>query len=303
EEPLLGPLREFFVRPRKDFRARILRFAWELGGGSGEPPQNGLLLIEALHSGSLIVDDIQDRSTERRGGPALHLVIGEPLAINAGNWLYFHAAALAGKLGLSPRAELELRRAINDTVLRCHLGQALDLGVRIGSLPQRRVAPMVRTATALKTGSLLELAARSGALLANADVSAVETLATFGNELGVALQMLDDVSGIYNAARFHKGHEDLIQGRPTWPWAWLAEHVDELGYTRIQHIARDVEAGVVRPETLAEHLRERLGDEPLTRAREHLSRAIDGLRSRFTQTPAFLELEAHVLALEASYVG
>ena len=301
EEPLLGPLREFFERPRKDFRARLLVCAFELAGGEGHPPSQALLMIEALHAGSLIVDDIQDRSTERRGRPALHLEIGEPLAINAANWLYFHAASLAGKLGLRPRGELSLRRALNDAVLRCHLGQALDLGVRMGNLPQRRVATTVRTATALKTGSLLELATRTGALLARADKQTVELVSAFGAELGVGLQMLDDLSGIYSLSRCHKGHEDLLQGRPTWPWAWLAEQLDELGYSRIQHVARDVERGLVHPETLAEQVRDRLGESAPRRCHQHLAHALATLRPRFGTAPAFHTLESQVAALEASY--
>jgi geranylgeranyl pyrophosphate synthase len=129
-------------------------------------PERLPLLVEILHAGSLIVDDIQDGSAYRRGKPALHVLVGVPLALNAGNWLYFLPHRLLQDLRLDSHVELELRRALDRGVLRCHYGQALDLGVRLGSLSQREVRGVVSLCTRLKTGSLLELAAEVGAIAA-----------------------------------------------------------------------------------------------------------------------------------------
>lgn len=301
ERSLLGPLREFLAREGKELRASLVVSGWEIAGGRAPLPSGAPLLVEVLHAGSLIIDDIQDGSLVRRGGRSLHLLIGEPLAINAGNWLYFYAEQLAGRLGLAPNAELELRRAVSRAVLNCHYGQALDLSTQIGMLAHRQVAQLVRTTTSLKTGSLFELAAEVGAICAGAGEDTTRALARFGQALGVGLQMLDDLGGIYCARQCHKGHEDLLNGRPTWVWAWLAEELDELSYTRLQHSAREVERRDLHPEILAKAIRERLGDAGRRRVRAQLTRALDELRAAVGASPAFKSLENRLTRLEQSY--
>ncbi len=163
EHALFHPLSKAARRPGKEFRARLSRICWDLGGGEGEVPRELGLIVEALHLGSLIVDDIEDESECRRGVPCLHQQVGLPLALNAGNWLYFWPGAVLSRAGFEAPIELALRRAIDRAVLRCHYGQALDLSVRVGELRQREVLDVVFATTRLKTGSLMELAAELGA--------------------------------------------------------------------------------------------------------------------------------------------
>jgi geranylgeranyl pyrophosphate synthase len=301
ERSLLGPLREFFGRPGKELRAALVTSAWQIAGGKGALPREAAMLVELLHGGSLIIDDIQDGSELRRGGTALHRVIGEPLAINTGNWLYFYAEELAGRLSLAPLAELELRRAVSSAVLRCHYGQALDLSARVGMLAQPQVATVVRATTELKTGSLFALAARVGAISAGASAELGAELAEFGQTLGVGLQMLDDLSGLCSPRLRHKGHEDLVNGRPTWLWAWLADEIDELGYTRLQHAVREVERGALSPDVVADALRERLSISGRARVHEHFARARERLRASAGPSAALRALELQVTRLEESY--
>ncbi|HYQ27458.1 MAG TPA: polyprenyl synthetase family protein, partial [Polyangiaceae bacterium] len=220
---LVGPLLDFLGRPGKEFRARLVVMAWQLSGRNQSPPAELPLIVEALHCGSLIVDDIEDQSNERRGAPALHCRYGLPRALNAGNFLYFWALELLSRLNLPPITELALHRAFSRTLLACHQGQALDLSVDVTRLEQREVLPTVSAVTQLKTGKLCELAALMGALTAGAPQSRARAIADFAQELGVGLQMLDDLGGITSERRAHKGHEDLRHARPTWPWAWAAE--------------------------------------------------------------------------------
>ena len=301
ERLLLAPLREFFGRAGKELRAALVTSAWELAGGRDSMPLEAAMLVELLHGGSLIIDDIQDGSEVRRGGAALHLLIGEPLAINTGNWLYFYAEELASRLGLPAAAELELRRAVSSAVLHCHYGQALDLSARVGLLGRSQVPKVVRATTLLKTGSLFELAARVGAISAGASLPVTQRLAEFGQMLGVGLQMLDDLSGICSPHRRHKGHEDLLNGRPTWPFAWLAEELDELGYSRVQHTMREVERRDLHPEVVAEVLRERLGASGKVKVHAHLVQALERLRGGIGPSAALRALELQVARIEEGY--
>ena len=68
--------------------------------------------------------------------------------------------------------------------------------------------------------------------------------------------MLDDLSGLYDPRRAQKGIEDLRNGSPTWPFAWLSQHLDELSFSRLQHQSEAVVNGELAPEVLAAALRD-----------------------------------------------
>ena len=298
EQALFGPLREIALRPGKEFRGQLTHVAWELGGGAGRLRHEIPAIVEAYHLGSLIVDDIEDGSELRRGAPALHQVVGVPLALNAGNWLYFWPGALLARAGFRPEVELALRTAIDRAVLRCHYGQALDLSVRVTELHHDEVAAVVYATTRLKTGSLMELAAELGAIAAGASADRVRVLAELGRDIGVALQMLDDLGGIAVARRAHKGREDLAAARPSWVWAWLAESVDRVTYRRLRSMAESVARGELEPDGLAALLAERVAAHGRSAIRERLGSTLDAARATFGQARGIVELESELTRLE-----
>ncbi len=253
---LIDPALEFMARPGKQLRARVLECGFALAGGDGAPPERLSLAIELLHAGSLIVDDIEDGSPSRRGGPALHLARGLATALNTGNWLYILALDELARSGVEEAGEPADRRALH-TLLRCHHGQALDVSIRACELDQSEHPGVASAITALKTASLVELAARLGAAAAGADGARARALARFGHELGVYLQMLDDLSSVTASARRDKGAEDLTLSRVTWVWAWLAETLDGEAFARLQRAARDVAAGAA-PDPLIDDIGARI---------------------------------------------
>jgi geranylgeranyl pyrophosphate synthase len=275
----------------KDFRGQLVTIAWQLAGGRGEAPGELSAIIEALHLGSLIIDDIEDGSTERRGAPALHHTVGLPVALNTGNWLYFWPMTLISRLALKPDIELELRRAIDRAVLHCHYGQALDLTVRVTELRQREVTAVVFATTRLKTGSLMDLAARVGAIAAGGDHETVAALGALGRDLGVALQMLDDLSGVCDEARCHKGYEDLLAARPTWLWAWLAESGDAVAYCRLRALGEAVVSGESDAQLLAEQLRDAVTGSGQSAIRELLTSAVSTLGCTVPEAPSSATLK------------
>jgi geranylgeranyl pyrophosphate synthase len=296
---LAGPAAAFLARPGKDIRARLVRAGWRLGGGlpheahdphqAPSPRARGIeLVIELIHAGSLIVDDVEDASEERRGAPALHRLVGAPLAINTGSWMYFWALAELARLGLPGAVE---RAAA--ALARCHQGQALDLATRVVDLEPRDVPAVVAATTRLKTGALCRLAVELGALAAGAPADRVASLADLGEAIGCALQMLDDLGGLVAAratgpdarARRAKGHEDLREARPTWAWAWLAEQRDPFAWARLVGLARAVAAGA-DPGPLAEALAERI--EPIGRGRARATHdaALAAARAALARDPA-----------------
>ncbi len=301
ERALAGPVREFLRRPGKTFRAQLVAASWRLAGGaSGAMPELLPLIVELIHAGSLIIDDIEDGSASRRGEPALHHLFGTPTALNAGNWLYFFPLCLIPRLGVSPEVELAIYRRATCALARCHEGQALDLALRMGELPQREIPCSVALATELKTGGLMELAAALGAEAAGGRTGVVSALAEFGRQLGIGLQMLDDLGGLLSERRSDKAIEDLLHGRPTWPWAWLAEDLGQLRFAALQQRARQL-SGESDARQLAASMREELAGQGRLRVRSHLSRIVTDLRVRLDDHDALRPLEAEIERLEASY--
>jgi geranylgeranyl pyrophosphate synthase len=301
EPALVGPLTDFLGRPGKEFRARLVRLGFQLSGRNHAPPAELPLIIEALHSGSLIVDDIEDESNERRGAPALHCLYGLPRALNAGNFLYFWALELLTRLGLPPITELALHRAFSCTLLACHQGQALDLSVDVTELAQSEVLPTVAAVTRLKTGKLCELAAYMGAVAAGASQSKAQAIAHFGRELGIGLQMLDDLGGISSERRAHKGQEDLRHRRPTWPWAWAAETLDASAYAKVQKLGRAVASSGEGGEHVASHLRRAAAGHGRAQAHAGLSLALARLAEAVPEPRAISEIEHELARLKESY--
>lgn len=189
-------------------------------------------LLEALHGGSLIIDDIQDGATSRRGKPSLHTEIGVPLAINSGNLLYFRALSLIEKMNLDPRTELTVSRLCHQAMTKGHLGQALDLGVRVDELPPSKARELSMAALKLKTGALMSLATELGAVACGVHPEVREALKNFGLHFGFALQSFNDL-GEYSSKSDHVS-QDLLLGRPSWIWICAAEYFSESDYLKFQ---------------------------------------------------------------------
>ena len=233
--------------------------------------------MELLHAGSLIVDDIEDGSTQRRGAPSLHQLYGVPVALNTGNWLYFAPMALIPRLELPPACELAVTRRVVTTLLRCHQGRRSIS--RCGSVipAQGELSGVVAASTRLKTGVLMELSAVLGALAAGAGEERVEALGRFGMELGVGLQMLDDLGNLESDHEGPKQHEDSRLGRPTWPWAWLAQELPPSHFAPLAALAREVEHGRREARHLASAMRLALGRRGRERAHGLLHTALTRL--------------------------
>lgn len=222
---LVEPARDFLSHPGKQLRGQLVRAGFDLGGGTREAKlaDRGAELLESLHAGSLVVDDIQDESLERRGSPTLHRRYGVGIALNAGNWMYFHPLDEVAQWGLDPVTERGVYRLCHTALVRAHYGQALDVGVRIDELPLERIEKVTLASLELKTGALTSLALSLGGLLGGASEARLETLSGFGVAFGVALQMLDDLGNLGGKSPADsKRFEDLKLRRPSWAWAMAA---------------------------------------------------------------------------------
>jgi geranylgeranyl pyrophosphate synthase len=194
-----APLHELLLRGGQRWRVPIGRLAYAACGGAGEPPA-ALGVIELLHTASLVIDDIQDGSATRRGGPAAHVAHGIPIALGAANAAYFRALALL-RDALPPALRLRAYDMLAAEMFAAHLGQALDLG--LASRPDASTAADERHYDVLaraKTGALVRIAARLGAIAAAASEADERALSDWAGEIGLAYQIRDDLEDAAGAA-------------------------------------------------------------------------------------------------------
>ena len=244
--PLLNPVNDFFSHPGKNIRSQLIRIGFQLSypeetsvdETSEKRIQLACSIIEAIHGGALIVDDIQDGSIVRRNEPTLHLKYGLPKALNAGNWMYFWALEQIKHLDLDPiKKDLLMDQALR-LLSMAHLGQALDVGTRIDEIPQSKVYETSLASIELKTGTLMSLALITGGMLGKAEN--IQKLDEIGARLGIALQMFDDLGNFFNTkSSAYKRLEDLKLRRPTWIWA-MASRQDEQSYSQFLAAVRNL---------------------------------------------------------------
>ncbi|MDF1700694.1 MAG: polyprenyl synthetase family protein [Planctomycetota bacterium] len=301
EAALLEPARSMLERGGKRFRGHLVELCWQIAGGEGPCPETLPAIIEIIHAGTLIVDDIEDESTERRAAPTVHELFGVPLALNAGNWLYFWALDLLGDLQLPPAIELDLHHRLGRMLVQGHAGQALDLDADILRLPQPAVAEHVEHMSRLKTGSFMSAAAGLGAAAAQAPAPVIAAVEHFGLALGGGLQMLDDLANLGAGRQGAKRYEDLRHGRANWPWAWMATQVEAPDWAASMDHLRAVRVEEREAASLAEALLERVG--PFGRASVHalLAGAFDDLRAAIGPHPLLASFRSEIERLEASH--
>jgi geranylgeranyl pyrophosphate synthase len=299
-DALYAPLAEYLGRSGKLVRARLVRHGWRLGGGRGEPHETLCLLPEILHSASLIVDDLQDGALTRRGGPALHRLIGPERALNAANWLYFWPYALLDELRLSAARRRACVELITATLLDCHRGQALDLGVQVWTLAQDSVPELVAEQSRLKTGRLTALCVALGAVAGGASAARLDVLQRFGEQVGVGLQMLDDLTAVLVADRHDKAGEDLRCGRPTWAWALAAQRCSQWQYHALAREARAAaESG--NWQAVCADLAAAIGSDALDAVRHVLKEAGDFLTTHGFDAVAVNDVRVDLDRLERAY--
>lgn len=227
---LHDPAREFMSRPKKEFRAELVSIGCALYS-KGVPPTSKQKIalaelsrvLEWIHAGSLIVDDIQDDSKERRGGPTAHRLYGVGPALNLGNWMYFEALKALHALDVEDCVKLKIISCAHEAMHQAHLGQALDLGANMMDLSVEQIQEVVCKSHSLKSGALVALALQVGALIGDKDAD-LQLLLELGTQLGSSLQRFDDVGNLKFGSADLKSLEDLTLGRPSWIWLYLASH-------------------------------------------------------------------------------
>ncbi|WP_304226427.1 polyprenyl synthetase family protein [Gracilinema caldarium] len=241
-QELTAPGRDLIDRGGKRWRPLLMTLTCETLGG-GDSALDLVPLVEYPHNGSLIHDDIEDSSDERRGKPAIHILYGLDRGLNSGSFLYFvgltalqnWAAPAARKNAVTQCWGLHLRRI--------HLGQAMDIAWHrnFSSLPSLEEYDLM---CRMKTGVLARMAIELGVYtaglkqdirkgihiddpLAEAQPELARRLADEGRlaealglaaeNLGVGFQIFDDVKNLTTGNPGKKRGDDIVEGKKSLP--------------------------------------------------------------------------------------
>lgn len=185
-----------------------------LGAQFGDPHAPGVVpaavVIELTHLATLYHDDVMDEAEVRRGVPSANTHWNNSVAVLTGDFLFARASHILADLG--PEAV----RVQAEAFERLVTGQIMETaGPQNGQDPVDHYLEVI----AGKTGSLIAVAGRFGAMMAGADERALSILTQYGERIGVAFQLADDVLDIASDSR-ESGKTpgtDLREGIPTLP--------------------------------------------------------------------------------------
>jgi octaprenyl-diphosphate synthase len=266
-QALTAPARDMLSRGGKRWRPLLLSlFCETLGGADAALPLAPL--VEFCHNASLIHDDIEDNSDERRGKPAAHIIHGIDAAINGGCFLYFlplqcigsWAAGLKSQFGLSMAAAQVCTARVYDLwgeyIRKLHLGQAMDIywHRNFSHIPE---LAEYYTMCGLKTGCLARFAADLGIYSAtaaagitpnNTDIL-MEYLGRAAEKLGVGFQILDDAKNLTAGIPGKKRGDDVVEGKKSLPVLLYLHRYPERRETVARCFAAAHSGGVCAPET------------------------------------------------------
>ncbi len=235
----------------KRFRPVLCLASFEASGGKGGGAMPVACAIELIHTYSLIHDDLpcMDDDDMRRGRPTNHKVFGEAIAVLAGDALLTHAIELivtvAGReLGCESclRVLEDVTRAIG--VDGMVAGQVVDMESE-GKPSDEETVSYIHSR---KTGALITSTARCGATAAGADERMVARLAAYGEKVGLAFQITDDildVEGGFGDLKSGAGL-DIKKQKATYPSVYGLERSREIA-SRLINEAKETVAVLGEP--------------------------------------------------------
>lgn len=214
----------------KRIRPLLALLAGEFGDGGAPEVRTAAVIVELAHLASLHHDDVMDEALTRRGVVSVNARWGNSVAVLAGDFLLAKTAELSAQM--SP----EVVRAQSAALSRLVQGQLLET---VGPLPGADLHAHYLRVIRDKTGALLSLATRLGALGAGAAPWMVRALDAYGEALGVAFQIADDILDVTEPAG-ESGKSaglDLMHGLATLPVLYGLED-DRIG-TELRELLSD----------------------------------------------------------------
>lgn len=209
----------------KMLRPALMLEACRAVGGDPEQILPAIAGTEYGHTASLIHDDLIDGDGVRRGQEAVHRRFGLDYAVLGGDYLIFqtyHCFTRCASLGVSPERVVRAITLLSETCMEMCDGQALEAEL-VGNCDV--TAELYLHVIHMKTASFIASSAQIGAVLGGGDDAAIEALGRYGENLGLAFQVVDDLlcyTEEQDTIRKPTG-SDLANRRVTLPIIYLLE--------------------------------------------------------------------------------
>ena len=190
---------------------------------NGEMPRAHLLAacVEFIHTATLLHDDVVDESDERRGQKAANLIFGNQASVLVGDFLFSRSFQMMVEDG-----NLEILRILSEASAVIAQGEVLQLTTANNlETTMEQYMEVIQA----KTAALFAAACEVGPVIAGQDKETCAALASFGNNLGIAFQIADDVLD-YSAKREKLGKtigDDFREGKMTAPVLFSLENANE----------------------------------------------------------------------------
>ncbi|MFC2058162.1 polyprenyl synthetase family protein [Chloroflexota bacterium] len=222
----------------KRLRSLLCLIACQTVGGDWRRALPAAAAVELVHNFSLIHDDIEDESSERRGRGSVWSIWGKPQAINAGDSMYTLAKIALLRLediGISHREIVHASKLLNEACLKLCEGQYLDL------LYETRLNIGISDYLEMisnKTATLFRCSLELGALLGTEDLPLIERLGNFGHALGMAFQLQDDILNIWGDSTGKPALSDVQLRKKTLPVVYALENASDGDKERLKLVYR-----------------------------------------------------------------
>lgn len=256
-----------------------------VGNMLGAPEEKVVTLgaaIELLHTATLVHDDLIDGALLRRGMPTLNARWSPAATVLTGDFLFARAAKLAAETDYLP-----LMKAFSETLAIIVNGELTQMFSAHGVINRENYAQRIYA----KTASLFEMTSRGAAMLSTTNEENIDTLREFGNELGIAFQIVDDIldfTGDQTTVGKPVG-SDLLNGLVTLPAIYYAEanpddedvkSLSDGGWANEERMARLVDS-IRKTDSVKKAMIE---------ARQHIDKALQSLE-KFEVSPEREALE------------
>lgn len=184
--PLLDRITHYIVKRKgKQIRPMFVFFSASLCGGITEATYRGSALVELLHTATLVHDDVVDNSYQRRGFFSVNALWKNKIAVLVGDYLLSKGLLLSINNG-----DFELLRIVSEAVKQMSEGELLQIEkARRLDIDEKVYYEVIRQ----KTASLIASCCACGAASAGADSETVEKMRLFGEKVGLAFQIKDDL--------------------------------------------------------------------------------------------------------------
>ncbi|MEU6391940.1 polyprenyl synthetase family protein [Streptomyces sp. NPDC046939] len=289
EVPFITEAAQHLVRAGgKRFRPLLVTLAAQFGDPYAPGIVPSAVVVELTHLATLYHDDVMDEADVRRGVESANQRWGNSVAVLTGDFLFARASHILADLG--PDAV----RIQAEAFERLVTGQILETA---GPADGRDPVDHYLDVLSGKTGSLIAVACRFGAMMSGADETVVDVLTQYGERLGVAFQLADDVLDI--ASDSHESGKtpgtDLREGIPTLPVLRLRERARLLGLPEDQALVDLLDSDLSDDAKLADAISRLRAHPALEQARRDTVRYAQEARATLTPLP---ECEAKAALVE-----